>query len=390
MSVNISKILTVMHTRWILFRSFLRNLRDIASLYRNSRTVNPSGRCLVVCIRDFHHGRYGYLLISYFSQAGYHIYFHRSLSFLSRLHGYDRAVFQLRGVGIFSRNKLKGERDIDFLGLNADGFIPSRIPFQKRFFIDLDYFNPETTADTLRIPYYIHPLMQRHPFKPKPGSSRHRVLMYGQPDLEWSPALIRDHFGLLPRSEVFSHLHSGSFEWVRPSDYNALEHFLATPVDGPDACLIDSRTCWIPAGQWLRVLSCFDFFIATPGVSMPHAHNMIEAMSVGTIPVTQYGRHLHPPLQDRVDCISFVDLSQLDGVLDELMGMSPAEIERIRSGVAKYFSDQIDPTQVVSGWQKLAATDIHLRFNAEEASLDLLKQRLLKTSVGKLPFQTVG
>jgi hypothetical protein len=117
---------------------------------------------------------------------------------------------------------------------------------------------------------------------------------------------------------------------------------------------------------------------------------MIEAMSVGTIPVTQYGRHLHPPLQDRVDCISFVDLSQLDGVLDELMGMSPAEIERIRSGVAKYFSDQIDPTQVVSGWQKLAATDIHLRFNAEEASLDLLKQRLLKTSVGKLPFQTVG
>jgi hypothetical protein len=390
MTLNISKLLTVMHTRWILFRSFLRNLRDIASLYGKNNTGNPSGRCLVVCIRDFHHGRYGYLLVSYFSQAGYHIYFHRSLSFLSRLHGYDRAVFQLNGVGIFSRNKLKGELNIDFLGLNADRFIPSRIHFEKRYIIDLDYFNPETTTDTLTIPYFIHPLMQKHPFKPKPGSRRHRILMYGQPDLEWSPALIRDHFGLLPRSEVFSYLCSGSFDWVRPSDYNALEHFLAAPVDGPAACLIDSRTCWIPADQWLRVLSCFDFFIATPGVSMPHAHNLIEAMSMGTIPVTQYGRHMHPPLQDRVDSISFVDLSHLDGILYELLGMNTEEIERIRSGVSKYFSEQIDPKHVVSGWQKLARTDIHLRFNAEEASLDLLRQRLYKTSVDRLSFQTVG
>ena len=387
--MNIRKILTVMHTRWILFRFFLRNLRDIASMYRESAEGNPSQRCLVVCIRDFHHGRYGYLLVSYFSQAGYHIYFHRSLSFLSRLHGYDRAVFGLPGVGIFRRGVLKGRADIDFLGLNAEGFIPSGISFEKKFIVDLDYFMQEDGSEAMRIPYYIHPLMQQYPFKPSPGMKRHRVLMYGQPDLEWAPELIRDHFNLLPRSEVFSSLSSGTFEWERPADYAALERLLAAPVDRPVACLVDSRTCWIPAEQWLRVLSCFDFFIATPGVSMPHAHNMIEAMSVGTIPVTQYGRYLHPPLQDRVDSICFRDLEHLDTILNELMVMSPEEIDRLKSGVADYFSAYIDPKQVISGWQHLAASEIHLLFNAEEASLDLLRRRLLASRTDVQLHQTL-
>ncbi|MEY4885820.1 MAG: hypothetical protein RL151_1129, partial [Bacteroidota bacterium] len=127
-------------------------------MYRSSGVGDPSDRNLVVCIRDFHHGRYGYLLVSYFSQAGYHIYFHRSLSFLSRLHGYDRAVFQLPGVGIFNRRHFKAKKYIDFLGLNADAFIPSGVSFGKRFIIDLNYFNQQASSDALRIPYHIHPL----------------------------------------------------------------------------------------------------------------------------------------------------------------------------------------------------------------------------------------
>ena len=199
--------------------------------------------------------------------------------------------------------------------------------------------------------------------------------MYGQPDLECAPELIRDYFGLLPRSEVFSHLSSGTFDWVRPVDYATLERLLAEPVDHPFACLIDSRTCWIPADQWLRVLSSFDFFIATPGVSMPHSHNMIEAMSVGTIPVTQYGRYLYPPLTNGSDCLVFTDMNDLDGILEKLMIMDPDTIDRIRTGVGAYFSAHIDPMNVVAGWQHSAASEIHLRFNAEEASLALLRSR---------------
>lgn len=379
-----------MHTRWILFRFFIRNIIDIVSMYRSIGVGDPSDRYLVVCIRDFHHGRYGYLLVSYFSQAGYHIYFHRSLSFLSRLHGYDRAVFQLPGVGIFNRRHFKEKKYIDFLGLNADAFIPSGVSFGKRFIIDLNYFNQQASSDALRIPYHIHPLMQRHPFKPKPGLKRHRILMYGQPDLEWAADLIRDHFNLLPRSEVFSSLSSGTFEWERPTDYAALALFLAEPVDRPAACLIDSRTCWIPADRWLQVLSCFDFFIATPGVSMPHAHNMIEAMSVGAIPVTQYGRHLHPPLQDHVDSVSYNDLEHLDGILYALMAMSPEDIDRLRSGVAEYFFEHIDPVHVVAAWQQLPATELHLLFNAEEASLDFLRRRLKTASADRNQHQKIA
>ncbi len=363
-----------MHTRWILLRASIRNLSDILGMYRANSIPSPSARCLVVCIRDFDHGRYGYLLVSYFSQAGYRIYFYRSLAFLTRLHGYDRAVFQLPGVGIFRRHLFKASGSVDFLGLNAEDMLPTGVRIGKRYIIDLDYFNP--VPDSLRIPYHIHPLMQRHPFKPEPGRIRHRILMYGQPDLEWAPELIRDYFGLLPRSEVFSHISSGTFHWVRPADYATLERLLSEPIEHPAAFLIDSRTCWIPADQWLRVLSSFDFFIATPGVSMPHSHNMIEAMSVGTVPVTQYGRYLHPPLTIARDCMAFTDLDDLDGILEQLMIMEPAMIDRLRTGVAAYFAANVDPVHVVAGWQTSAVSEIHLRFNAEEASLALLRKRL--------------
>lgn len=109
---------------------------------------------------------------------------------------------------------------------------------------------------------------------------------------------------------------------------------------------------------------------------MPHSHNMIEAMSVGTIPVTQYGRHLHPPLRDRCDCVAYSDLADLDSILEELMLMDPEDIEGLRSGVRDYFSDHIDPKHVVDGWRAMESKTLHLLFNAEEASLDLLRKRL--------------
>lgn len=373
--MNIRKLLTAMHTRWILFRESVRNVRDIARMYIATRAPQPSDRNLVVCIRDFRHGRYGYLLVSYFAQAGYRIYFYRSLQFLLGLYGYDRAVFSMPGAGIFRRKVFRGINAVDFLGLNAEHILPPVMSIGKRYTIDLDYFR-SGPANALRIPYHIHPLMLRHPHRPEPGSFRHRILMYGQPDLDWSPELIRDHFGLIPRSEVFSHLNSAPFEWFRPSDHAALERFLSTPADRPLACLIDSRRCWIPASAWLRVLSGFDFFVATPGVSMPQSHNMIEAMSVGTIPVTQYGCHMHPPLTHGRDSISFTDLDDLDRILNELMAMDAEAILRLRSGVAAYFSEHIEPTHVVETWRAKEATEIQLLFNAEEPSLALLRSRL--------------
>ena len=376
---NIRKLLTVMHTRWILFRESLRNLRDITRMYTATRPPLPSDRCLVVCIRDFRHGRYGYLLVSYFAQAGYRIYFYRSLQFLSGLYGYDRAVFSMPGAGIFRRKMFRGIASVDFLGLNAAQILPPVNAIGKRYTIDLDYFRSDA-AGVLRIPYHIHPLMLRHPYHPEPGKFRHRILMYGQPDLDWSPELIRDHFGLIPRSEVFSHLDAAPFEWFRPSDHASLERFLSTPSDRPLACLIDSRHCWIPASAWFRVLSAFDFFVATPGVSMPQSHNMIEAMSVGTIPVTQYGRHMHPPLTHGLDSIGFSGLDDLDRVINELMLMDAEAILRLRSGVAAYFSEHIEPTRVVEAWRRLEAKDIQLLFNAEEPSLDLLRRRLRRES----------
>lgn len=378
MPALLTRLLTTLHTRWILTAESLANLRGILRMFHRSKPPGHGEKSLVVCIRDFRHGRYGFLLVGYFAQAGYRIYFHRSLRFLLGLHGYDRAVLDIPNAGLFRRNLFSPASSASFLSLNAGpGQLPEGIHFAKRFVIDLDYFRTPAPAErTFRIPYHIHPLMQRHPFTPVRGLRRHRVLIYGQPDLEFAPELIRDHFGLHPRSEVFTHLDEGSMDWERPADYSALEAFLFADVIRPAACLIDSRRCWIPADQWLRVLSCFDFFIATPGVAMPHSHNMIEAMSMGTIPVTQYGRYLHPPLSGGVNCIAFTDLSDLDRQLPAIMTMPPAMIETLRDGVSDYVGAHIEPVNVIGSWEREGDPELRLLFNAEESSLALLRLRL--------------
>src|SRR5205823_2507023 len=57
--------------------------------------------------------------------------------------------------------------------------------------------------------------------------------------------------------------------------------------------------------DYLRFIGACDFFLAPPGCAMPLSHNLIEAMSLGAIPILNYGDYLDPPLRDGVDCLAF-------------------------------------------------------------------------------------
>jgi len=163
--------------------------------------------------------------------------------------------------------------------------------------IDLDYYRETTGECGFHLPYFIHPLLGRRLGKVERrlSGTRRRLLMYGQPDLPFDRARLEGHFGLVGRSEAFERLESSHLPRYVPSDFQDLLRWLQQPAASHALCLIDSRKVWIPVDRWLEVLSAFDCFIATPGYCMPHAHNLMEAVAVGTVPILQYHRHLHPP-----------------------------------------------------------------------------------------------
>ena len=69
---------------------------------------------------------------------------------------------------------------------------------------------------------------------------------------------------------------------------------------------------------------------------MPLSHNLVEAMSVGCIPLTQYGDFFDPPLRDGVDCIAHGGTDIVDRAR-AVLAMDDARVETLRRNVIAYY-----------------------------------------------------
>lgn len=90
--------------------------------------------------------------------------------------------------------------------------------------------------------------------------------------------------------------------------------------------------------DWFKILSKADFFLSAPGARMPWCHNTVEAMSVGTIPIIEYGNLYDPPLEHMTNCIRYTSLSELENAINLALTMDGTEIERLRKNVFDYYN----------------------------------------------------
>lgn len=351
----------------------LRNLGCLARLSSSSRPAVLEGKALVVTIRGFDHGRYGFQLLNYFSRGGYRIFLYRSSGFLLKLRDYDRMVWQLPGIATWRNSMADAKGALPWLTLGYQGRRKPPFTVSVRLTVDLDYFGtPASTGPQFHLPYFVHPLL--NPYVPCPQSfgRRRSVFMYGEPGLSYDSTLIEGRFGLASRSAVFNRLLATEPDAFMPDDFDDLMRRMDSKDDGgPQVCLVDTRRFRIPLERWLEVLSRFNFFIATPGICMPHSHNLMEALAAGAIPILQYHESLKPALTPGVDCIAFSDLDDLEARLDDVKKMEVASIGKMREAVHRYFLDHVDPVSVVNRLmtQAHATGRMRLFFNAEEQSL---------------------
>ncbi|MEM9107540.1 MAG: hypothetical protein AAGC96_17985 [Pseudomonadota bacterium] len=96
----------------------------------------------------------------------------------------------------------------------------------------------------------------------------------------------------------------------------------------------------VAKGQWLETLGQCRFFLACPGVDMPLSHNLVEAMSVGCIPFTQYGDFFDPPLRDGVDCVAHSGTDVVERARAAL-AMDARQIETLRQNTIAYYEQNL-------------------------------------------------
>ncbi len=185
-------------------------------------------------------------------------------------------------------------------------------------------------------------------------------------------------FTLLSLIAVYEYLHKKGLLFVTETR-DDLQNFIKSE-DDTRVILVNRLVFDITMPQLRSLLSEFDFYFALPGVIMPFSHNIIEAMSVGSIPFLQqeYAAMFKPALVPEINAITFKDASDLVKQLDYLLNLSPERIASLRKHVYAYYYEHLAPQAVVKKIDQGLTGKIYLQ--AEHYSVELLKKRLASAS----------
>ncbi len=108
--------------------------------------------------------------------------------------------------------------------------------------------------------------------------------------------------------------------------------------------VMNTRQCKVAPENWLGTLARAHFFLACPGVRYPMSHNLIEAMAVGSVPITQYPEMFFPPLEDGKNCLTFNSEAELLAVINKAVTMSELEISTMVKAAIDYYEHYLAPT----------------------------------------------
>nr|WKN40038.1 glycosyltransferase [Tunicatimonas sp. TK19036] len=311
--------------------------------------------------------RYPYNLIILFHKAGYHIYLQHHFSFIANLGQYSQWLLMLSELKIC----LIKPKKYELLVTDNDR---TKTNFPTTILVNYNYFTNQDKKDcTLSVPFMMHPIIYKETsiYKKIEGlrsQERSMRVLFAGNSKEESYAegkhYITDLFHKNFRPALLAYLrqHLAKNEqteyWTNDLKNNQKFFFLSR----------------IPSNSWLDTLSRADFFLAPCGVFMPFSHNIIEAMAVGTIPITEYGEMFTPPLINGETCLSYQTMEEVVEVVRQALLLPESEIHRMKANVIEYYNLYLEPEMIKMRLDKLPCKKVVLPFNVEKGSVDMFAQ----------------
>ncbi|EAZ96241.1 ATPase [Flavobacteria bacterium BAL38] len=93
----------------------------------------------------------------------------------------------------------------------------------------------------------------------------------------------------------------------------------------------------IPSEEWRHYLSSAKFLFCAPGMTMPMCHNVVEAMSVGVVPIINYQNWLNPTLRDEKNALVYESEESIHQVIDKALQMSYTAYQELQKNVIDYY-----------------------------------------------------
>lgn len=332
-------------------------------------------------LKDPRVGPYYFALIFHFYSYGYNILINNRIKFIGNCQKVDKYLFFLSRVKIGFRPSKKEKYIYIF-----DKYVsPIKGNWAKNIMVDPNvYYN--IRAGNLIMPFSLNPFfyynkkyLETRELR-NVNSRKIRIVFSGNQNTEsYDQQIIQNFFNKLSRIKIFEILNNNldhkHFKVI--SKRKNLDSILSH--SNYKNKLIWLQWSWSPSrsenldlrisnDQWLKFLSDSDFFLATPGVRMPLCFNVIEAISVGTIPVLEFPEYFTPPLEDRINCIVFSGQEDLIHKIYEVLSFNQDFIDYLRNNLIQYYEEHLKPGVLCQKIESNPNKSFRVYFHATTAS----------------------
>ena len=313
-----------------------RGKKNIQKKNKGSVVINISDPAL------YH--RYFYTLIKFFSIEGYAVYYPACdlVEFRKKFFRKNAQPWNFFNLIFDEGLVILGEMpaDKDFIELNDDNISP-----------DYYFLAQERKEHFFRIPMTMHPLFyhMEHWQTPVKMVKKRKSTVFFSGNLDPGPyqKFKRGIFQQENRADICRHLRLKPF-YKNIKTEESLQEFIRGEEDFR-VIMINTHEMDIYMPGLRSVLNEFNFFLALPGVFIPHSHNLIEALSVSMIPVIHenYASRMTPPFVHLENAILFENLEDLDEKINIAFKMDEEQINKMRKSVQDYYTENLTPHSVI-------------------------------------------
>lgn len=220
--------------------------------------------------------------------------------------------------------------------------------WRKKLKVKDDLFSSYCFKSPIVVPYGIHPRQTGPDLDERLAQHRDRErkmrIFFSGDTKNYGRNRIQYPAPKLPRLEVINTILERLGDAVTRVADSATLNMLRDAGYTNKCVIVDTSQIWVEEREWLGSLARADFFLSPPGIVMPMCHNIIEAMAVGTIPITNYPEWLEPRLSHMENCIVFDDKDDLINKIRSVLEMDSTEIARMRANVVSYYENHLKPS----------------------------------------------
>ena len=339
------------------FKGIALNIRIVLGniFTPTSKQDNDAIRAVWFDVEAVLYNRYLFNLVKFFEINGYKVYFKpRVLRYLTLTNQYARLLFKEDNVK-FSRS----------IPPNCVMAFSDRDQAKKELkFLSTHYYEHLAGAELIKTEHYqvpmaMHPYMyiQQYWDKQFHATRKHSIFFAGNFDEKvYSQFSEENKFPMLDRTAIYNRLKTLAVT-VFPKSYQEL----VTSKKEGQVVVVCRDNFAVPMESLRETIAAFAFFLACPGMVMPFSHNVIEAMSVGTIPIIHqnYATLFIPALQHKHNAIVFDD-TDFEKKIEEALHVSETDIDEMIKNVQQYYGHYLSPEAVVNNILTSTGHNIYL------------------------------